>query len=324
MNKIIYLPTILGLSLLSGCGDSRLDLVKNTKIDNSKYTYGEIYDNRKMCNSIKWAEEKKNDDETTVISTCSFELSKDQLQKTHHLAIAQENEYYDTFSRSYDRVTETIQNKIDAIEKTPNVMNFDAWMTNSASIEEAKARLKSAIDRKEKFGRNSSNEMEAAEHEIELSTRKLEESTKSEENNFKSLRDELNELKEKLDNHKHTIKSELHSELDQLKSTDINQIEEVLGKDLVATQSVYFKVLDDRVELTSMDLIFSGRKAPLNYDDISYLATEQAAPNNTSFLNMWEAWTTKKAGTLVTYNIKKPKYSCGMDRLGIECKKTEQ
>lgn len=308
---------------MSGCSDSSIDLVKNTEIHNSNYTYGQIYDNRKMCDSIQWTAEQQSNDESIVISTCEFKLNQDQLQESRHFAIAKVNEYYDIFSRSYLRTTEEIQEKIEETEQTPNIMDFDSWMANSSSIEEARAWLKGAIERKEKFGQYSYDDMEAIEYEIKQRTIKLEEAIKYAEHDFKSTNDRLNELKENLNHLTHTAKSEVYSDLDRLKSADLVQVDEILGRNLTATQSVYFQVINNRVELKTMDLVFSGRKAPLNYDDIAYLAIEQIAPNSTNFLNRWEAWAAVKAGALITYSIKKPQYSCDVDGNGVgKCQKT--
>lgn len=323
MNKTLYLPTALGISLLSGCSDSNIDLVKNTEIHNSNYTYGQIYDNRKMCDSIQWSTEQQSNGETIVISTCTFKLSQDQLQKSRNFAIAKVNEYYDIFSRSYIRTTEEIQEKIEKTEQTPNIRDFDSWMANSSSIEEARAWLKGAIERKEKSDQYSYGNMETIEYEIKQRTIKLEEAIEYAERDFKSTNNRLNELKENLNHLTHTAKSEVYSDLDRLKSADLAQLDEILGGNLTVTQSVYFQVLNNRVELKTMDLVFSGRKAPLNYDDITYLATEQIAPNSANFLNRWEAWAAVKAGALITYSIKNPQYSCNVDGNGVgKCKKT--
>ncbi len=70
--KIIFFSSI---TLLSGCGDSPIDIVKNQHFNNfSDYTIGELLDNRGVCENVEWSENKES---KTVLYTCTLKKGKD-------------------------------------------------------------------------------------------------------------------------------------------------------------------------------------------------------------------------------------------------------
>lgn len=70
MKKILFLTTI---TLITGCGDDVITtLKKSTILEYPAYTYGQILDNRVLCEDTKWDEAKTHNGVTEITYSCKL------------------------------------------------------------------------------------------------------------------------------------------------------------------------------------------------------------------------------------------------------------
>lgn len=72
--------SVLISTALTGCGDSEIDAVKATYVDQGEtMTFGQLLDNRPICESVKWDTSKDGNQRTMVEYTCVFKGADDFL-----------------------------------------------------------------------------------------------------------------------------------------------------------------------------------------------------------------------------------------------------
>src|SRR5690606_10176138 len=85
------------IALLSGCGSSDLNLVKDGYMDfNQTSTIGQILDNWRSCESSEWAETVESNGVSKVVFSCTHK-GFDEFAKTLKETIALKDEYFQEY-----------------------------------------------------------------------------------------------------------------------------------------------------------------------------------------------------------------------------------
>lgn len=85
------------IALLSGCGSSDLDLVKDGYMDfNQTSTIGQILDNWRSCESSEWAETVESNGVRKVVFSCTHK-GFDEFANTLKETIALKDEYFQEY-----------------------------------------------------------------------------------------------------------------------------------------------------------------------------------------------------------------------------------
>ena len=83
--------SVLLLATLTGCGDSEVDAVKAAYVDyRETTTFGQLLDNRPICESVKWDAGKDGNQRAVVKYTCVFKDGNDFLSVDRNNAIKQQ------------------------------------------------------------------------------------------------------------------------------------------------------------------------------------------------------------------------------------------
>lgn len=88
--NLVAISALLSTAL-TGCGDSEIDTVKAAYVDHRETTtFGQLLDNRPICESVKWHTGKDGNQRTVVEYTCVFKDANDFLSVDRNNAIKQQ------------------------------------------------------------------------------------------------------------------------------------------------------------------------------------------------------------------------------------------
>lgn len=318
------IPRLIALSgifiLLSGCGDSQVDKVKNARSDNPDYTYGQFLDNRKHCNKTSWKSMKDDRGRIIVEYSCTHQSVNSNLLEN---ALARHLETIEREANvildNYLKTRANLESKLNELSKettSPSTQQIleDLDRENSKLKKEQDALAALQQETPESYTRKAyiswgQPDEELSPGDIKIYGEKLENSVQRLRDSIEQIERTINMLQAELDDtNRHHLESKNSNRLDteqklaaindiesrymdeirKLKEQDVASISHIYRKNYTPSEVMKFLVTDSSVKLDGYNLFLNNEPIETTYTDAQRLGFEMARPDTLDFQAQWE------------------------------------
>lgn len=273
---------ILALALLSGCFDSNVSAVKNLKMPNPEFTYGDLAD-REICKSNEWKTSKDNDKQTSIAYTCVLKATSDTLALAKKQSFEAVDQVINMNIAKSDRERRSIEGKLEDLERRDLVFVRSADLNEIKDYQMALLRYENTINSLKSTGKSTAEEEVIVNKIRELIEGKL--ALKLEKEN--RILQQMSELKERK---AALVASQEKYEKDSVKISETLKadIEKQFAIEHEYAQQLVFKLNGSQPYLADMRFLIDGKDVGSSFSTAPVYQISVTVPKNKYLEDNWQ------------------------------------